>query len=105
MKFPLVRDLAAEGFSLSAPALADLIDELGLRADVEPAADESVAVQAPSSTRFFSSSSATDMSWSSRSVSAARSPGVEPTIRAKRKRSSSRDSSASLDMSSKSAVA
>ncbi|WP_223848806.1 protoporphyrinogen/coproporphyrinogen oxidase [Microbacterium hominis] len=37
-------DLAAEVFSLSAPALADLIDQLELRADVEPAADESVAV-------------------------------------------------------------
>ncbi|WP_231735034.1 FAD-dependent oxidoreductase [Microbacterium hominis] len=37
-------DLAAEVFSLSAPALADLIDQLELRADVEPAADESVDV-------------------------------------------------------------
>lgn len=37
-------DLAAEVFSLSARPLADLIDELGLRADIEPAADESVAI-------------------------------------------------------------
>lgn len=37
-------DLTAEVFSLSAPALADLIDQLELRADVEPAADETVAV-------------------------------------------------------------
>jgi len=41
-------DLIAETFSLSARALGALIDQLGLREDVEPAADESVAVAAPS---------------------------------------------------------
>jgi len=40
-------DLVAETFSLSARALGELIDQLGLREDVEPAADESVAVAAP----------------------------------------------------------
>jgi oxygen-dependent protoporphyrinogen oxidase len=33
-----------EAFSLSAPALAGLLDELGLRAEVEPAREGSVAV-------------------------------------------------------------
>lgn len=37
-------DLAPEAFSLSAPALAGLLDELGLRAEVEPARDGSVGV-------------------------------------------------------------
>lgn len=37
-------DLAPEAFSLSAPALAGLLDELELRTEVEPARDGSVAV-------------------------------------------------------------
>lgn len=37
-------DLAPEAFSLSAPALAGLLDELELRSEVEPARDGSVAV-------------------------------------------------------------
>jgi len=40
-------DLIAEAFSLRAQALGDLIDELGLRGAVEPAADESIAVAVP----------------------------------------------------------
>lgn len=40
-------DLGPEAFSLSATALAGLLDELGLRGEVEPVRDASVAVAAP----------------------------------------------------------